>query len=198
VVPPADRQAVRNNLVAAEQAFTESLRGPQAGFVYHIHQADVNRWLAMRKEIYPLIDELAPPQLGDPFLIFDTDRIILAGRYAGGGVSVVISIELSATFAGGEIVLRLASMHCGALRVPVGLADLGLDVKVDRPRDATWPGSPRIHGSLLTGLHVGAEARWKNGGVRYRVRDFSAGPGRLDLTVESLGRDPPTGRSHQP
>jgi len=44
---------VRNNLVAAEQAFTEELRSAGRPFIYQLRQDDVNQWIAMRREIYP-------------------------------------------------------------------------------------------------------------------------------------------------
>lgn len=187
VVPADERQGVRNNLLAAEQAFTEGLRAGRDPFTYHVHQEDVNRWIAMRREIYPLIDELAPSQLVDPFVLFADDEITVAGRCALGGVDVVLSIDFEAGFRDGAIRLRATSVRCGSVRIPLSWASLGLDQPIDRRTGKVWPGSPPMKGSLINGLEVGADAWWKNGGVAYRVLDARVRPGRLDLTVQPLG-----------
>ena len=79
-IPEAQRQQVRNNLLSAEQAMVEGLRLGKT-FVYQLHQDDLNRWLTMRREIYPLAEEFIPPQWSDPFVRFDTGRITVAGRF---------------------------------------------------------------------------------------------------------------------
>jgi hypothetical protein len=189
IIPTAEQQQVRNNLVAAEQAFTESLRAGNGPFVYHIYQDDVNRWLAMRREIYPLLDELAPPELADPFVIFDAGRITLAGRYRDGAVEAVISIDLDVAMRADALTLTVAAARLGSVRMPLRIArSLGLDEPVDREPNETWPGSPRIQGSPAAGLQVGSEARWKNGGVAYRVLDVVVNRGRIDITIEPHGR----------
>jgi hypothetical protein len=187
-IPPQQRQSVRNNLVAAEQAMTESLLTAEAPFVYQLYQDDVNRWIAMRREIYPLIDELAPPELIDPIILFEPGEITLAGRYRLGAMNVVLSVDLAATFEQDHIRLQLKTIRCGSMRIPVGLVRLDLRQVIDRPRDALWPGSPRIHGNFLTGLFIDARAWWKNGGVAYRVLGVELTPGRLALTIQPLGR----------
>jgi len=196
VVRPDQRQAVRNNLVNAEQAFTESLMAGNP-FVYHIYQDDLNRWIAMRREIYPLIDEIAPPLLADPVVLFGDRRITIAGRYAVGGTNVVLSIDIEPAMADGEIVLRAASVRCGSFPVPNGFAKMGLDRHAEIEAEGMWPGSPAMSGDFLHGLRIGAEAWWKNGGVAYRVQDLAVRPGRLDLTIEPIGRHVVAKRSNQ-
>ncbi|HVP09821.1 MAG TPA: hypothetical protein VMV94_01390 [Phycisphaerae bacterium] len=189
VVLPAARQQVRNNLVDAEQAFTESLRAGAGPFVYHIYQDDVNRWLAMRREIYPLLDEFVPPVLTDPFVVFDVGKITVAGRYRTGGLSAVVSVDIAVAMQPDALCLTVAAARLGSVHMPLLIANkLGLAESVDRDPDETWPGSPRIWGSLASGLKVGADAWWKNGGVIYRVLDVSVQRGQINLTVEPRGR----------
>jgi hypothetical protein len=187
VVAAADRQHVRNNLIAAEQAFTESLRANPRTFTYRIFQDDLNRWISMRREIYPLIDELAPPQLRDPFVRFGDGTITIAGRCEAGGVDVVLSIDLIPSIEDDALLIRADALRCGSLRSPWGLDDIGLDSTVDRDREDTWPGSPRIWGDLVDGLRLESHAWWKNGGIEYRVLDVWVEPGTLNLEIEPLG-----------
>jgi hypothetical protein len=185
-VDAGERQDVRDNLVMAEQAMTESLRGRQP-FVYQLHQDDVNRWLAARREIYPLIDELAPQALGEPFIRFDAGRITMAGRIQYGGASVVASLDVVPAMEDDAIVLRASRIRCGSLPVPIDLHEFGLDGDVNFDAEEAWPGSPPIIGNAEAGLRIGRRAWWKNGGVEYVVRDVKVEPGVLKLEIEPLG-----------
>lgn len=191
-IAPAQQQTVRNNLLAAEQAFTESLRTAKQPFVYHVYQDDVNRWIAMRREIYPLIDELAPQELIDPMVLFAPGEITVAGRYQKGGMKVVVSLDIEARYDADALFLKVKSLRCGSMRVPVDFAALGLDHPVDRRAGAVWPGSPAMKGDFLHGLRIESRALWKNGNFGYRVTNLAVRDGQIDLTVEPLGHQPPT------
>mgnify|MGYP000455393062 CR=1 FL=1 len=197
VIPAEQRQRVRNSLVAAEQAFTEQLLVGGPPFMYHIYQDDLNRWIAMRREIYPLIDELLPPELGDPFIVFDEGRILVAGRCRWGPLEVVASLELTAEVSDTVLLLRATGLRCGSIGVPLGLLDAELSRPTRRRPGETWPGSPGIDGDLRHGLRLGTEARWKNGGIDYRVLDVRVEPGRLSFTIQPLGRHQGHGPNHQ-
>lgn len=188
VIQPDQRQQVRNSLIAAEQAFTERLRAGGPPFVYHLHQDDLNRWVTMRREIYPLIDELLPPQLGAPFILFDTNRILVAGRYRLGPIEVVASMEITPAVRDEALVLTASGLRCGSVGVPIRLVESELSRPTSRPAGKTWPGSPWIAGDLRSGLRLGTEAWWKNGGIDYRVLEVQATPGRLSFTIQPLGR----------
>lgn len=187
-IATADKQKVRNNLVAAEQAFTEHLRAGGGPFVYHIFQDDVNRWITMRREIYPLIDELAPQQLVDPLVVLGDNQITVAGRYQAGILDVVVSIDIAITMKDGAIVLKAEGVRCGSVRVPTGFGPVALGETIERDREQTWPGSPRMSGDFLTGLRIESRAWWKNGGIDYRVVDAWVEPSKLCLKIEPLGR----------
>jgi len=187
VVQPDERQSIRNNLVHAEQAFTESLRTGQR-FVYHVYQDDVNRWIAMRREIYPLIDEIAPPILTDPVVLFDDEEITIAGRFPLGPTDVVLSVEIKPEYRDDAIHLKVTSVRCGSFPIPRDVGGMGLSKRADLEAEALWPGSPAMSGDFLSGFQVDAEAWWKNGGVDYRVIGLAVTSGRLDLTIEPIGR----------
>lgn len=187
LVPPERQQQVRNNLVAAEQAFTQSLLAGQP-FDYHIYQADLNEWLAMRKEIYPHVDELVGSTFRDPFVLITPGRIVLAGLYESAAVSGVISMELEPGFREDAIHLRLVSLRCGSVPLPLAAAGVKLDTPLEFDEGDAWPGSPLMSGNLLDGLRIEKDAWWKNGGVRYEVTNVIAREGRLDISVRPSGR----------
>src|SRR5262249_56497839 len=134
----------------------EALRSSEETFVYHLYQQDVNRWIAMRREIYPLIDELAPPELVDPIVLFETDEITVAGRYRKSGMDLVVSLDGSVSFANDEILLRVARIRCGSMNVPLSFVSIGLNRSVDRPAGGLWPGGPRVGGDFGDGFRVEA------------------------------------------
>jgi len=185
-IDEAQRQQVRNNLLGAEQAMTESLRRGET-FVYQLHQDDLNRWLTMRREIYPLADEFTPPQWSDPFVRFDTGHITVAGRFRHESLSTVASIDLNVEFRDGAIHLTAGTVRFGTLPIPVRMLGLPLDRPIDRPAEKTWPGSPPLAGDLINGVRVGARAWWKNGGQEYEVRNVWATPGVLKFEIQPLG-----------
>jgi hypothetical protein len=197
VLPADQRQQVRNNLVAAEQAFTESLRGGFGPFIYHIYQDDLNRWITMRKEIYPLLDQLAPPGLADPFVVFRRGTITVAGRCTLWRLGLVLSVDIVPRLEADALVLQAQTVRIGSIPVSASFAGgLGLSQQVDKQPDKTWPGSPRICGSLAAGLRIDSTASWANGGVLYRVTDVTVEPGQLKIMVEPLGHQPPKDRKH--
>ncbi len=187
IADEAARQRVRNNLVNAEQAFTQSLLAGRP-FVYHVYQDDLNRWLAMRKEIYARVDELVPKIVDDPFIVIEPDRIMLAGRVKKSGADAVLSLELEMIFDHDAILLTAKTIRCGVVPIPIAAADLKLDFSVEADPGDIWPGSPLVSGSLIKGLRVGSRATWRNGGVPYRVTGLKAQSGRLDLHIEPEAR----------
>lgn len=195
-IPEAQRQQVRNNLLSAEQAMVEGLRRGET-FVYQLHQDDLNRWVTMRREIYPLAEEFIPPQWSDPFVRFDTGRITVAGRFRHESWSTIASIDINVAFADGAIVLTAGSVRSGSLPLPASLIGLPLGQPIDRRAEKTWPGSPPIAGDLVNGVRVGARAWWKNGGYAYEVKNVTVVPGVLKLEIQPLGPHFSRGASDQ-
>lgn len=197
-IADADRQNVRDSLIAAEQAFTKALREETGPFTYHIYQDDLNRWIAMRSDIYPLAAELTPPQLEQPFIDFDEGRITVGGRIATGPTSMVVSLRVTPVFENGAIVLKSDGWRCGSAPLPEAFLGSSWIRPVQRDPGAAWPGSPRMSGDLKNGVRIDSNAWWKNGGVDYRVVDLAVAPGVLNLRVEPLGPHFTTARNNQP
>ncbi|MBX3395053.1 MAG: hypothetical protein KF841_06760 [Phycisphaerae bacterium] len=187
MIPPESQQKVRNSLIAAEQAFTRNVAAGHS-FIYHLYQEDLNRWLAMRREIYPRVDELFPPGVSDPFVVISPESVTLAIRYQTAWHSTVVSMEFDVVFRDDAIELAAKSVRCGNLRLPKNLEALKLDRRIVLDRNGAWPGSPQMQGDLLSGLRLDSRSRWKNGGVEYRVTNLSLLPGRIDFSIEPLGR----------
>lgn len=193
-IDPDDRQVVRDNLVRAERQFTESLLAGES-FEYHIFQDVVNQWITARHEIFPLIDEFAPPVLADPFILFRRESITLAGRHRILGLDAILSIDIQAAWEDDAIVLRATAIRCGLLSLSPGFGGLGLDRATYHEAGSLWPGSPEMAGDFINGFRIDADAWWKNGGVNYRVTGLHLGDGRLDLHVRPLDDQVSTRRS---
>lgn len=186
--PPAavDPQAVRNDLSASAQSFSDALM--QTGeFDVHLRQKQVNGWIARRAEIYPMIEREIPPHWQTPVIAFREGVIRLAATYDGVGPAVVLSVDLGVAVLGDDIVLKADECRIGALRVPLALVRDKLSRPVDIPAGRAWRGSPRIHGNLRDGLHVGTRAVWPNGERLYDVLAVVASPGELTFRINSLG-----------
>lgn len=181
-----DAQAVRNDLSASAQSFSDALM--QTGeFEVHLRQKQVNGWIARRAEIYPMIEREIPPHWQMPVISFRDGAIRLAATYNGAGPDVVLSVDLAVSVVGDDIVLKADESRVGALRVPLWFVRDKLAHPVDIAEGKAWRGSPRIHGNLRDGLHVGTRAVWPNGERLYDVLAVTAQPGELTFRIDSLG-----------
>lgn len=190
------RQDVRNRLLQAEQSFTDSLLAGKP-FVYHIYHDDVNLWIAMRKQIYPLIDEIAPPLLHEPQVYIERGSVVVGGRCDVGPFDAVVSMEIKPVYRDGAIFLVTSAVRCGSVPIPMGIDRLGLERQIQFAPEKLWPGSPDITGDFINGVRVDAEAWWKNGGTRYRVEGLTVVPGRIDLSIRPIGRQSEIARRRQ-
>lgn len=185
-VPEQDRQALLRRLVQAEQSFTEALRA-DAPFQYHLFDDLINRWIAMQHDVLPVVDDLIPEFVNDLHVRFAEGGVCIGGRQSILGVDVVVSVRLRAWFEEEGIVLRVESARCGSLPLPLNWEALQLGRRIECKAERLWPGSPGVAGDLLTGLRIGREAWWKNGGIRYRVENVEVAPGKLSLSIQPLG-----------
>ncbi len=185
-VPPERQQRVRNDLINAEQAFTRALFAGET-FDYHIYDDMVNEWIAMRREIFPLIDRLAPALVANPSLRITEDGVSIAGRCDLAGVSAVVSLDLELFRDERGIVVRASAARCGRLPIPLTLSALRLQRPIACAQGRLWPGSPAARGNLIDGLVISDRAWWNNGGIAYQVRELSLKKGQIDLRVQPLG-----------
>jgi len=186
-VTEAEKQDIRNLLTDAEQAFTHSLIAGKP-FTYRIYDEYLNQWIAMRHEIYPRVDDGLPVALKDPFIRFLPGEIHLGARGQVAGIGAVVSAEVTVAYEDDEIVLRLGDISCGSLPAPTIPKKWREQARVDYAFDEAWRGSPTIRGDIDSGVRIGAEGRWQNGGTRYRVTDVRVLDGVLELDVTPLPR----------
>ncbi len=185
-VPEEDRQALLRRLVQAEQSFTAALRA-DVPFQYHLFDDLVNRWIAMQPDVLPVIDDLMPELVNDLHVRFADGEVYIGRRQSILGVEAIASVRLRVWFEEEGIVLRVESVRCGSLPLPLDWEALDLGRKIECEAERLWPGSPSVAGDLLTGLRVGREAWWKNGGIRYRVEGVEVTSGKLSLSIQPLG-----------
>jgi len=183
---PADPQAVRDDLRDAAQGFSDALMQPGI-FDVHLRENQLVQWIAMRAEIFPLIERRIPREWSDPTIRFRDGVIRLAATYRGGGPNVVISIDLDVAVDSDEICLKVVRCRAGALPLPIAIFARNLSAPIDIAPDKAWRGSPRMLGDLLDGLHVDARAVWPNGQRLYAVLGITVRRDTLDLKIESLG-----------
>lgn len=186
-VPLERQQRVRTELVNAEQAFTQALFAGEA-FNYHIYDDMVNRWIAMRRDIFPLIDRLVPALVANPSLRFRESGVTVAGACDLLGMKAVVSLDLDLVFDQKAILVRATAARCGRLPIPVTLPALRLGRSLYYEPGQLWPGSPAVAGNLLDGIAVQDRAWWNNGGIAYEVQGLTLKNGQIDLRIHPLGR----------
>lgn len=129
----------------------------------------VNAWLAVElPREYP---QFLPPELADPRVSIDSERIRVAGRYVGGKISAVVSIELQVGLgeSPNELELRIRRARAGAIPVP-------LEKWIEEARKAARRSNAPVEISLDDQTPV----------VRWKVpQKSSAWPGRK-LVVERV------------
>jgi len=194
---PIDPQVVRDDLRDAAQGFSDALMQP-GSFDVHLGETQLNRWLAMRAEIYPLIDRRIPPDWRDLAIRFRDDVIRLGATYRGTGPAVVLSLDLAVTVESNAIRLKVVACRAGAMPIPIALLGRVLARPIEIPPGKAWRGSPEIRGDLKSGLLVGTRAVWPNGDRLYNVLAVAVRRTWLDFKIESLGPARQSRRSVQP
>lgn len=172
-----DKQDLVNlaDRISAALASGESVR-------IELDQAQVNRWLVARNDMWP--DDPLPRfgPLRDPQIEFlDGARIRLAAAIDWNGFTPVASIELSGATRPDDIAINLRHAAVGLVRVPVPpLADW-LDPTRHLPPGSTWDDA--THRLVLRNRW-----EWRNGRVPFRIEGISAAAGRLTITLAPLNR----------
>lgn len=185
-IEASEYQAVRDELRDAAQAFSDALMVP-GPFEFHLTQAQLNRWVTLRREIYPAIERNLPPEWTDPFVCFADHAIRIAARRRGARPHVVASVDIRVALDGDQIRLTAGAIRVGSLRVPRALLGTILTRPIDLPPGKLWHGAPAAEGNLRDGLLIAARAIWPNGDRRYNVLDVRPEAGVLHIKIDSLG-----------
>ncbi len=185
VVPSDERQSVRDDLKNAAQQFSDALM-TEGAFDVHLSAAQINRWMAMRREIYPRIDRELPLGWTDPFLRLEPGLIRLAMRSVG-RTACIASLDLAVTLDAETICLKVVAVRIGSLRVPLGLLSEWLSSPIDLAEGRAWSGSPAMRGDLAAGLRIDRRAVWPNGDRDYVVERLEIDRAAIHFGVRSLG-----------
>lgn len=168
----------RAALSAVESSVSASLHGLRPAEI-ELHEEQVNRWLAARRELWIDCPWEEPPGLEAPFVAFSPDGIRVAVTVARGGLRAVASCRITLRVQPDGVYLRWAAARLGALPVPRGF--------LRTLADELLPGS-----DALSRLAAEGETRlendwpWPNGRIRVRATSVTLGEGVLRIRVEPL------------
>lgn len=179
-----DVKLVQADLTATSQNFFDQVNGDTI-FEFAITDAQLNAWLAVRDTL-PVAREWIPPAMEDPFIAFESDRVVLAATARFGSVRTVLSVVAHLAIDGHDLVVRLSDVKGGSLPVPDAvLARLLRDLDTAEGRRSS--GLPSAV-DLLTGARFPAEFEWANPKRRIRLHDMRIEPGAIHLRIEPLER----------
>lgn len=188
-VAAADLQRVRDSLTCPYNEFSAGMMEGRP-FEFRITQQELNEWLAARGQIWPAAQEWVPPTMEGPLILFEPDRIVVAGTVSLGEVRTVLSASVSLHTEGDSLVVRLDSLHGGALPVPRSLVREQLR-QLDARQRGTGRDRTRLPSAetLFGGTRVPAVFSWNNPHRRFRIRAVRVKNGEILLDIEPLPRD---------
>ena len=182
---PPDRARLHEDKAALaglqEQISAALNAGREARFV--LDEAQVNRWLAARAEIWPqLALDLGP--LEQPQIRLRDGRLEVAASGRAGGMRVVGVLGCSVAVAEDTLVIRLDPLKVGALTAP---RDWVSDI-LARPATRRGVVIDRRAGTIT----LDNDWVWPNGKRRCRLRELEIGDGVATVGLEPLrtGRRP--------
>lgn len=196
-VPPAQLQAVRDNLVQTQNDFGERLAMSSAPFEVTISQEQVNAWLAAREDIWPLSREWLPPGVSEPFVRIEPGGIRVGATCQVGGVQSVVSALVAVAADDDSVDARVLQIRSGSLPLPENwLRDQLARIRPHGrlPREvgglAVDPaGNSHAMASLadvLTGISIPNEAVWWEPKRPFRVVGLRTQSDTLVVTVKPL------------
>lgn len=169
---PADKQA----LVALVDGIGDALNAGQPIEV-QLEQAQVNRWIAARREIEMDLSGLPLDLLERPCVNFLSDgRLRVAWLAERRGWRAVVTIELRLTLKDDEVLVECTELRLGALPLPrdwagkavaAALEGAGYPVRFERNRVACIPG----------------QGVWQNGRRPFRIERLTIEAGRMVLAL---------------
>jgi hypothetical protein len=205
IVGQDEIQAVQYDLTHTLDNFTLTLDAATGPFEYRISEQQINAWLAIREEIWPLSREWLPAGLSDPAISLEEGEVRLAVTYRDGSLKTVASIGFHIEGDSEGVLVQLTDIAGGSLPVPKSWARDEL-AKLDRGK---WPAgrvtryqySGRAMPSLIdlmTEAEFPNEWVWQNGKIPFRIAQLTVEKGAVVLTIEPLPRQVDKRRSTQP
>jgi hypothetical protein len=192
---PEEVQQVKDDLVQTFDGISTALAGNSSRVEVRLTEAQLNRWLAAREEVWPLAREWLPAELSHPVLVIEQDTIRLAATLRQGGIQAIAGIRFRVTGDREGIHLRLLDVSGGSLNVPQGWVREHL-ARLDA---GGWPAGQTVGGQhgdeplpALSDLFEGATFTntwvWQNPKRPFRINWLRAEPGALVAEFEPLPR----------
>lgn len=180
---PIDRQRLeedKRDLAELLSGISDALNAGRPADV-SIDRAQLNRWLAARRELWPEGDQL-PSWLSEPRVGFEQpDRVQVGGLLRLGVLAAVLSVEFSVRADSAYLYLNPTDAAVGSLPITAGWALTEVIAHGDgQMQKATIDGRPA--------LKVLNEWVWPNGKVPFCVQNLRITPQRLSARLEPLRR----------
>lgn len=186
----------RASLPGTYQSFTDLLNAGRA-FEFRLSAQTVNEWIAARADIWPESADALPPEVHDPMVAFDDERMILAARLERGDWKLIASAHLRLVIEGEQLRLFVAKTGAGSLPIPRGRLAAAIEGSAERvTAEREWAASV---GQVLGGGTATTPAQllgegwvvpnrlfWSNGERYFRLTQVRADDGELVLGVEPL------------
>jgi len=194
-VLPDDVDPVKDDFIATIDGLSKLLNESQEPFEYRLTQEQINAWLAVRKEIWPLSRKWLPPSLEDPMIVLDPDGLRLAVLFRRRSLQAVVSARFRVRATSDGLLLHLAEVTGGDLPLPRSQVRKVL-ARLDRD---LWPGGRTVHSplgnrplpplsDLPDGMRLPNEWIWPNGKRPFRITRITFEPGAVRITFHPLPR----------
>lgn len=207
-----DYRIIRNELPSFGSAIGAYLERGQP-FRIELTDAQINRWLAARGQIWPSLRRVLPAEIQDPVIAFEPGRILVGARYEKNGVSTVLSLAttLEVEGSGSAIAVRLGGVYAGLLPVPQMLVEPVARKALTRAIRSSWPrlakytqigdvnladqfriGPDQIAGYIknrdLTQTRLPSHWVWPNGRFPFYISNVQIEQGKLLIDIVPTAR----------
>lgn len=184
-VPPEQYQALRDELTSLLSSVGSNLHEGKP-FRILLTDKQINRWLAGRRQLWPTLQYILPPQLADPAIRLEPGRLIIAVRYESVPLRCLLSLVVAARIdpADQAVVVRLEGAKVGLIGVPRSLLKRLAQRYVKRIR---W--LSLLNTLNVTELRLPSRLVWPNGQFRFRLSQITLDNGQIEIIVLPLPRE---------
>jgi hypothetical protein len=146
---------------------------------FELDQAQVNRWIAARHELWPAEAPSFEPFERPQVVLLDGNRLRVGALLDHAGMQLVLSATLHLEAQPDGLVVNWDALRAGALPVPRRL----IAGAARRLTDRLELDSQALFNQSIT---LPVEATWPNGKRRFRIADLSIRAGVMRVSLEPL------------
>jgi hypothetical protein len=179
-VDPVRLKADKQELVTLVDGIGDALNAGQP-FRCELDEAQFNRWLAARDEIWPVVGvEFEIEGASFPQVQFlDGDCVRIGATSTRSPLSVVVSLTLRLEVTEENLLLHMEAVRAGSLPIPRSLVARALQ---------TQEGALDMMDG--TTIRLPNDAVWPNGERRFRIDSLEISAGRASFVLTPLGYGP--------